>query len=286
MSFLVDVFKDRSFTKTQSTIAEYMIEHEVELCRMSLMDVSRAVGVSDASVLRFVRQIGYEGYNDFKEQLYAKVTEQIDLAGSVGKKNLRDRLSGSEDGQGLSLVENIAETASHNVELSLLQNPQSSYDRVLSSILRARTLYVFGARGTLSIAEHFSRLIRYLVGNVVFLSSPYDMHAALGSVCEDDYMIFFCTSRLYKSDLHICQAAQASGIGLCLITDKVPSLLTKFASHILITKTGENQYFNSMLGTLAVAEHLAYLLSVSEREKLQDSLDRYDLFTEEERISC
>ena len=40
-----------------------------------------------------------------------------------------------------------------------------------------------------------------------------------------------------------------------------------------------------MLGTLAVAEHLAYLLSVPAREKLQDSLGRYDLFTAEERIS-
>ena len=40
-----------------------------------------------------------------------------------------------------------------------------------------------------------------------------------------------------------------------------------------------------MHGTLAVAEHLAYLLSVPECEKLQDSLGRYVFFTAEERIS-
>ena len=41
-----------------------------------------------------------------------------------------------------------------------------------------------------------------------------------------------------------------------------------------------------MLGTLAVAVHLAYLLSVPAREKLQDALGRYVLFTAEERIAA
>ena len=97
-SILYERFKNANFTKGQRKIAQFMIDNEYKLPHMSLMDVSRAVGVSDASVLRLVRMIGFDGYNDFKNELYEKLIERAG-APVNNKQKLKERLeTNSEEG--------------------------------------------------------------------------------------------------------------------------------------------------------------------------------------------
>ena len=93
-SILFEYFKNANLTKMQRKIAQFMVDNEYNLPHMSLMDVSRAVGVSDASVLRLVRMIGFEGYNDFKHELYEKLIERAG-APANNKHKLKERFETS-----------------------------------------------------------------------------------------------------------------------------------------------------------------------------------------------
>ncbi len=277
-SILVEHFKNHDFTKGQNRIAQYMIEHEISLSRMSLMELSKAIGVSDASVLRFVRYVGFDSYNDFKERLYQELTRQAELAAGNGKPRLRDRMSG--DALALQLA---AEEIAQSAEVSVTQNPPETYEAVAEAIRRARTVYVCGARGTLTAAEHFARILRFPVGSVTYLADGHDIHAALCGAGKTDLLIFFCTSRFYESDVHICQAARASDTPICLVTNSIPSPLTPYAAHVLLSKAAEKSFFNSMVGMTALSEYLVMLLSQRQGKTLQNRLDSFDHFTREER---
>ncbi len=282
-SILIERFKDLNFTKGQSKIAQYMVEHEFNLCRMSLMDVSKAAGVSDASVLRFVRYIGFDGYNDFKEHLYQKLTEQAELAVGNGKPRLKDRINQNPTIEGEARLQNMASRLGESVIDSLTQNEAMSFEGVASVIQKANMIYICGARGTLAVAEHFARCLRFLFRNVVFLSSSHDVHAALCNATPSDCLVFFCTSRFYESDLHICEAARSADVPVCLITNSIPSPLTPFAQHILVSKAVEQSFFNSVVGMISISEYLLDLLSMGRKETLSLRLDTFDHFTQDER---
>lgn len=277
-STLLDYFKNRRFTKRQNSIAQYMLEHEYELARMSLMDVSRAVGVSDASVLRFVREIGFEGWNDFKEQLYNRLTKQAEMTAPAVK--LSDRIV-----PGRSELRDAAEESGERVADSLLLNPQEGYDGFVKSVMAASEIFVHGCRGTKAIAEHFAYALRFTEPRTNWLDSSHDVHAMLINSHPGDCMVFFCTSRFYRSDEAICRHAAEAGVKLCLITDAFPSPISSYATETLLAKTSNRNYFSSMLGVMAVAEHLLRLLSSGKpEEQLRARLDAFDCATEDGRL--
>lgn len=282
-SILIERFKNMDFTKGQSRIAQYMIDHEFALCRMSLMEVSKAAGVSDASVLRFVRHIGFDGYNDFKEQMYQKLTEQAALSAGNGKPRLRDRIDNEKVTDRELQLREAAVRFAQSAELSLTQNLPQTFEDIAESISGARMIYVCGARGTLAVAEHFDRCLRFMFGNTVFLPSGHDIHAALSSSGSRDLLIFFCASRFYESDVHICEAARVSDTPLCLITNSIPSPVTPFAKYTLVSKAVETTYFNSAVGMISLAEYLLDVLSQKQGKSFRNRLDSFDHFTQDER---
>ena len=282
-SFLIDRFKGQNFTRGQAQIARYMLEHEYDLCRMSLMDVSEAVGVSDASVLRFVRCLGFSGFNDFKAQLFEKMTADAEQSVLGESPLLRDRVNGADRGEELFQVQTAAAEAAQSVERSLLQNTPAAYEELAGLIRSARLVYVCGVRGTKAVAEQFTRCLRFLKGNVICLDSSHDIQAALSGASEEDVLLFFCASRFYEADVHICQAAKDAGVPCCLITNRVPSPLTEYARLVLLAQTVKGTYFNSMTGMLSIAEYLLTLLSREQGETLGERLDRFDRHTAEER---
>ena len=58
--------KMNSFTNTERKIAEYVLENYEEVLNSNITELAENARVSDASVVRFCRSIGYKGYQDFK----------------------------------------------------------------------------------------------------------------------------------------------------------------------------------------------------------------------------
>ena len=49
-------------TKCQHRIADYFLKNRNRICRMTSLAIAQEVGVSDASVIRFSRAVGYTGF--------------------------------------------------------------------------------------------------------------------------------------------------------------------------------------------------------------------------------
>ena len=57
------------FTKKERQLADYCLSHQDEIIYMSITDLALACGVGEASVTRFCRKLGAQGYQDFKVQV-------------------------------------------------------------------------------------------------------------------------------------------------------------------------------------------------------------------------
>ena len=54
-------------TKTQRIIAEYVLDNASEACFMTSTEIALKLGVSESSVIRFSRTIGFDGFMDFQK---------------------------------------------------------------------------------------------------------------------------------------------------------------------------------------------------------------------------
>ena len=58
--------KQLSLTKSGIIIAEYLIQHPEEAQFLSISSLARNCNMAEATIYRFCKQLGFEGYNEMK----------------------------------------------------------------------------------------------------------------------------------------------------------------------------------------------------------------------------
>ena len=58
-----------NLTKAEKQIAEYICENSKKVIMMTSLELGKELNVSDATVLRFSKKIGFSKYNELKEYL-------------------------------------------------------------------------------------------------------------------------------------------------------------------------------------------------------------------------
>ena len=277
--------KNARLTHVQMKIAEYIIANPEAAGRSSSMEVARAAGVSDVSVTRFARAIGYPGFTELKDDIYNSLAEQASQG--IGRLSLNERLEANRErfGSGVSREE-FAKVQAHNVERTLAQNPEEAYESCVQAVLGAKTCFVAGFRGCFGVAQHFAWILNVLHGDVRLIDDVgvggVDRMLRIG---PDGCAVFFSASRYYKSDLRLARLAQSHGARVCLITDSVLSPLTSCASVVLTAEARQASFFNSATAMNAVAEYLLALLTPHCLERYREHVRERDELTRELIIS-
>ena len=65
--------------ESQQTLGAYILEHYREVANLSALDLGKKAGVSDATVVRFAKAIGFSSYAELKKELYSTVLLQLKL---------------------------------------------------------------------------------------------------------------------------------------------------------------------------------------------------------------
>lgn len=66
---LMNRIMEYSLTKGQGKIADYILKNQKRVLGMTAKEIGKEIGVSDASVIRFARTIGFDGFSDMKEYI-------------------------------------------------------------------------------------------------------------------------------------------------------------------------------------------------------------------------
>ena len=81
-------------TKGQVRLAGYILKNQKRVLGMTALEVGREVGMSDASVIRFCRAVGYSGFANLKVQLQKELSLHSE---KIGKHSLYDRFVMQEE---------------------------------------------------------------------------------------------------------------------------------------------------------------------------------------------
>ena len=67
MKELREAINNARLTKTQRMIATYILDNSADACFMTSTEIAETLGVSESSVIRFSRSLGYSGFLDFQK---------------------------------------------------------------------------------------------------------------------------------------------------------------------------------------------------------------------------
>ena len=58
--------KHNDLTKSGRLVADYLVQHPEEAQYLSISSLAKACGVAEATIFRFCRSLGFDGYNEMK----------------------------------------------------------------------------------------------------------------------------------------------------------------------------------------------------------------------------
>ncbi len=200
-----------SATASGRAIASYMLANLYELPFQTAADIAEKLGVSESSVGRFCRAIGYSHFKDLKNDLKNDLGEGPWL---VGDRLQEFRQQPNPAAQGLPRSFELEVAALVKVyEYSLTPAWQTVVQRLASR----RRVYVAGFQTERGIAASMVHLLQYLRDGVHLVDGAAGHFAdVLLSPAEDCALVVFEARRYSRHALTLCHKAREAGIPVTL----------------------------------------------------------------------
>lgn len=278
MKELRDAIKNANLTKTQMIIANYVLDNSSEVCFMTSTDIAISLQVSESSVIRFSRALGYNGFMDFQKDLrknYQDKVHSISSTITVPAERIakRTKLDANSD-----YINKHFKNSAKNLEYALMNNAQATYESAADLIINSKRKYIVATRSNTGLGDSIFMLLKHMLPNVENANhgglTPIDH---LCHITKDDCLIMFSFPRYSSIDKLTAEMASNAGAKIIVITDKQSALLAHYATALFITTVDNNTFFNSFIGAQFISEVLCDTIShkVKGIEKRLKNIDRY-----------
>lgn len=283
MKAIQTIIQEKKLSRVQSSLASYILDHAVEVCFMSSTKLAKKAGISEPSVIRFCRALGFSGYRDFQKAL------REEYHGDLFR--ISDRLPVPSDRAAalshLPLSEDFLtleyENMKKNMETAVASNRPELFAQAAEIILNSSRKYIISSRGNACLGTYMWLYLCHMTDNVIFTGSsdvsPFDLMADISS---DDSVIVFSYPRYSSMDKLAVRLAKKEGARIILFTDKPSSLLCEYADIIFTVPVNSTSFFNSMAAAQFMTEVLLNAVSRKCRPKqIEKKLRKIDIYLDE-----
>lgn len=278
MKEIREIINNASLTKTQKMIAKYVLDHSSDACFMTSTEIAQELGVSESSVIRFSRSLGFSGFMDFQKTLrkdYQDKVYSISSSITVPSQRMAHR---SKLGTSSDYINRHFKNALNNLENVFANNSLTAFEEAADVIINSRFKYITASRGNASLGDYFFLYLKHMLPNVdTTASSSMSPMDHLCNISKDDCLIVFSFPRYSSIDKLSASMAKDAGAKIVVITDKPSSLLAGYATVLLTVPVNSDTFFNSLVGAQFVAEALLDTIShkVKGIEKRLKKIDKY-----------
>ena len=240
-----------STSKADRALAAYMLAEFANLPFETAASLAVKVKVSEPTVGRFCRSIGYDGFKDLKKNLRNDMGDQPWLIGDR-LRDLQERTKAGEDQltRGLEL-----EMAALVSVYEAAHSPE--WDRVVKRLAKVKLIFVVGFQTERGIAQVFTHQMQYLRSKVYFLDLASGNFADVLAMEESETaLVIFETRRYSRQAMLLAGEAKSAGIPVTLITDPYCDWGRKVANEMFVVPTSFNLFWESTAQMASLANLL------------------------------
>ena len=279
MEDLVEKIKKTSFTKKEQQIAEYVIEHLNTVGFETVTSIAKAIGVSDASVIRFVRTLGYESFSAFKKQMNDRMLQQYNNVLSANEL-YHKTMSRLNEG---NLITDLLEHSIDNLRSTALALKEADLELAVQLIMNSQNKYVIGFRGSSTCASFMARKLIYLTNNVTLC--PYAESHVIERIFDigpQDCIVLYSFQRYSDIVYPLLEIAKEKQTHVVVITDNPTYPPAPWADVILPASVSGMGFVNSYIAALYITDLL--LLMASKYPNLTKRIELLDKFINKTKL--
>lgn len=278
MQKILSLIQNTSFTKTQKIIANFILTSPSDASFMTSTEIALALGVSESSVVRFSRALGFSGFIDFQKSLRQEYQSSVlSIASSVTVPAQRISKSARLENQAESIRRHY-QNITQNLESALEQNSAAKFSEAARILSSSKRKYIAASRGNTCLANYALLYLKHMLPHVENTAStaitPFDH---MCSMTKDDCLLIFSFPRYSSLDKITLELARESMAKIILITDSPEAQLAPYATVVLTAPINSNLFFNSFVGAQFVLEILLDAVSRNAKgvEKRLKKIDQY-----------
>ena len=263
---ILEKLENTKLTKKEKRIAEFFLDEEQRVFLMNVADIAKAIDVSDTSVIRFIKSLGFENFTDFKNS---------------GQEDIKSRLDKTNDFiKNLDIIKenSIEQLYIHkiNEEVNKIFNSssQKQIKKISNLIMKAKNKYIVGFKSTAGIANFFGVRLGFMLENVsTFNIDDSVVVNSIFNIKQEDILIIFDYPMYSKAAVVLAKIARENKAKILLFTDSDNAPLAEYSDILYKVKLNGISVFNSLISTQILIEYLLTYISqfIEEKSKMRFS---------------
>jgi RpiR family carbohydrate utilization transcriptional regulator len=219
-----------SLSPTEKLVADYVLANAEMVVYQPLEKVAEAAHVSDATVLRFARSVGFSGFPELKMGLL------VDFVAPVKSISLE---IDSEDDGGI-ILQKVFEQNSQTLQEIIPLIEEETFQDAVNLLASARNIYLFAIGTSVPLIFSFHNLLIRLGLKVSLITDPYTQILQAAVLDEKDLVVIISRSGVPLTHPILYRAAKRSGAQILCITTDPKKPYAKYTEHILLVPSSES----------------------------------------------
>lgn len=267
-----------SFSKGQKQISAYIKEHYDKAAYMTAARLGKEVGVSESTVVRFVMELGFEGYPEFQRSLRSLIRARLT---AVQRIEVTNNLIGEGD-----VLKKVLDSDIEKIKNTFEGIDKSAFDAAVKNIVDAKTLYILGLRSSAYLAEFLNYSLRMLSDNVRLIqtTSGNETFEQMMNIGEGDVLFAISFPRYSRSVIKGVDFAKRAGADVIALTDSENSPIAEKADQLLVAQSDMASFADSLVAPMSVLNALIVAITRERSEEFSKRLHRLEAAWDEYNV--
>lgn len=245
---------------------------------MNVNQLSEVTGVSEATVVRFSTELGYEKYQQFQKAVleYAKSrltsVQRMDIA--------YERME--NDG----ILKSVLNSDIDKIRSTLAAMDEVEFDQAVDAIAGARRVYIVGLRSAASLAGFLGYYLNLIFDDVRVVSSisAGEIFDQLYRVSSEDVVIGISFPRYSMRTINALKYAKSKGGTVIGVTDGALSPITETSDYCLLARSDMESFVDSLVAPFSLMNALIVALGAHKKEEVYQNLENLEDIWKEYKI--
>jgi len=214
----------------QRLVCRFIMENSTRIPFLTVEELAAAAGASPATVVRVVNGLGYEKYQDLKDE----VTQMLIAMKPVTRTEFEHAW---EESNGEEMLLRVAQVNIENIKGTLTPDLARNFKRSVDILSSAKRIRILALRSSRSAALYLGLLLREFMPNVSIVPSlgSDEMYEEIFDITPEDAVFAFSYgARFYaRRTIDAVKFIKTRGIPVILLTDEIRNPAAEWADCIL-----------------------------------------------------
>jgi DNA-binding MurR/RpiR family transcriptional regulator len=257
-------------TKSEKRIANYLRKNQEESAFLSASEIADRLGLSEATLVRFARSLGFSSYPSMRTLLQEAFRRRV-----THSARLRGRLEDLR--QGGDIFERLVVSEMDYLTQALETVDRQALQKTVELMQTCERIFVFGVGPSISLVNLMEIRLRRFGRQVIPLTTAgREILEPLMLMKDNDLLFMICFFDVSPAQNLVLKYANEINCPVIILTDTLGSIIADKADVILAARRGPMAEFHSLVVPMTIINTLLLALANEDRDQVMVNLDKLD----------